>query len=57
MTGRGIKSMFKFSAITAPKAAYKALIQTPFRIIRGVTDLPGRAMSEPQNYQIFSGRV
>ena len=45
MTGRGIKSMFKFSAITAPKAAYKALIQTPFRIIRGVTDLPGRAMS------------
>lgn len=44
MTGRGMKSMFKFSAFTAPKAAFKALVQTPFRIIRGVTDLPGRVM-------------
>ncbi len=44
MTGRGLKSMFKFSTITAPKAAFKALIQTPFRIIRGVTDLPSRVM-------------
>lgn len=45
MTGRGMKSLFKFSTFTAPKAAFKSLVQTPFRIIRGITDLPGRAMS------------
>lgn len=45
LTGRGMKSLFKFSAFTAPKAAFKALVQTPFRIIRGISDLPSRAMS------------
>lgn len=45
MAGRGVKNLFKFSTVTAPKAAFKALVQTPFRIVRGITDLPGRAMS------------
>lgn len=43
-TGKGLKSYFKFATTTAPTAVFRAFVQTPMRIVRGVMDIPSRVL-------------
>ena len=42
--GKGIKSYFKFAAVKVPNAIYNTFVKGPLRIVRGVSDLPGRLL-------------
>lgn len=45
-TGKGLKSYFKFATVKAPTAIFRAFVQAPMRMARGIMDLPSRVFGK-----------
>lgn len=56
-TGKGLKSYFKFATVKAPTAVFRAFVQAPMRVARGIMDLPSRVFGKSTTKIIESTSV